>query len=92
MINADLDNKASAIKSIESFTDRYIPVRILYVIREAFKAISTRQQMQKYEVWERLKLRKIHESLASDEPIPDILTIIKQILADVNEIIQQYKD
>jgi hypothetical protein len=43
MINADLDSKASAIKSIESFTDRYIPVRILYVMREAFKAITTRR-------------------------------------------------
>ena len=44
-INKDLDAKQSAIKSIESFTDRYIPVRILYIMREAFKAVNSKQQM-----------------------------------------------
>ena len=48
--------------------------------------------MQKYEVWERSKLRKIHQGLADGESSPDILTIIKQILADINEIIAEYKE
>ncbi len=36
MINKNLDIKESNIKAIESFTDRYIPIRILHTVRDAF--------------------------------------------------------
>lgn len=44
-INADLDRKENAIKTIESFTDRYIPVRILYIMRECFVNVLSRSQL-----------------------------------------------
>jgi hypothetical protein len=43
MINDDLDKKQNAIKTIEAFTDRYIPVRILYIMRESFASFLSRK-------------------------------------------------
>lgn len=30
LINSDLDKKESSIKAIESFTDKYIPIKIMH--------------------------------------------------------------
>lgn len=90
-IHADLDLKQNSIKTIESFTDRYIPVRILYMMRESYKAVLTKAQMAKYENYEREKLARIHDDLLKEETIPDIHVIIKNILKDINQVIEEYR-
>jgi hypothetical protein len=87
MINKNLDTKESNIKAIESFTDRYIPIRILHTVRDAFQACFPRSQLLKYESYERKKLKDIHENLLKEESIPSIFTIIKDILFDINSVI-----
>ena len=90
-INLDLDKKQTQIKSLESFTDRYMPVRILYVVRESLAAVFNKNQMMLYQEWERHKLKVIHDQLLKEEKIPDINEIIKNILGDMNGIIEEYR-
>lgn len=47
-LNLDLDKKQAQIQSLESFTDRYMPVRILYVVRESLAAVFNKNQMSLY--------------------------------------------
>jgi len=61
-----------------------MPVRILYMIREAFNVALPKTQMKKYEEFERKKLRKIHDELIRCEKDPDINQIIKGILSDID--------
>lgn len=90
LINQDLDLKQNSIKTIESFTDRYIPVKIIYLMRQSFAAVMSRTQMLKYENWEREKLHTIHDELVKEETNADINATIKKILNDINEVILQY--
>jgi hypothetical protein len=92
IINTDLDSKQNSIKSLESFTDRYMPVRILYIMRESFAAVLNRNQMLKYENFEREKLKRIHDTLLKEETTPDIHKTIRKILTDINEVIDIYRN
>jgi hypothetical protein len=44
--------------------------------------------MMKFENYERMKLRIVHEALIKEEKIPTIFEIIKRNMIDLNEIIQ----
>lgn len=90
-INLDLDKKQTQIRSLESFTDRYMPVRILYLVRESLAAVFNKNQMMLYQTWERHKLKVIHEQLLKTETIPEITQIIKNTLQDINSIIEEYR-
>lgn len=61
LINDDLDKKQNLIKTIESFIDRYQPVRILHIMREGITSFLSRKQILAYENYERQKLKKIHD-------------------------------
>jgi hypothetical protein len=45
---------------MEQFTDKYLPIRILFVMRQAYKVVLNRKEMVRYEEFEREKLRRIH--------------------------------
>jgi hypothetical protein len=90
-INLDLDKKQTQIRSLESFTDRYMPVRILYLVRESLAAVFNKNQMMLYQTWERHKLKVIHDQLLKEETIPEINQIIKNTLKDINSIIEEYR-
>ena len=47
--------------------------------------------MMKFENYERMKLRIVHEALIKEEKIPTIFEIIKRNMIDLNEIIQLQK-
>jgi len=61
-------------------------------LRESFKVVFSKQQMMKFENYERMKLRIVHESLIKEEKIPTIYEIIKRNMNDLNEIIQIQKE
>lgn len=69
-----------------------MPVRILYLIRETFVAVLPKSQLKKYNDFERQKLKKIHEQLLREETTPDIHQIIKKILADITEVVEQHRE
>ena len=60
-------------------------------MREAFHAVLSKSQMMKFEVYERMKLKILHENLIKDETVPSIIEIIKTILTDLNEVFLSYK-
>lgn len=88
----DQDRCSSKIKTIEAFIDRYQPVRILLMMRECLKTFLSRKQIISYNLYERQKLKMIHDQLLKEEQNSDISAIIKSNLMEINTIIQDYKD
>ena len=54
------DTQEAKIKQIESFTDRYIPVRIMHQVKESLNVVMTRHQMRKYEQYERERYKNLN--------------------------------
>lgn len=58
------------------------------MVRESLVPLFTRKQLNQFELYERNKLKHLNKELVSDEPHPDIKSIIKKILLDINELIK----
>lgn len=56
-------------------------------VREALQAVLSKSQLMKFEVFERQKLRIVHENLVKEEKAPQIVDIILELLSEMNLII-----
>jgi len=63
----------------------------MIAMREAFASSLDKTQLLKYEVYERIKLKIIHEKILGDETEPQIKDVIKGLLLEINNVIKYYK-
>lgn len=61
-------------------------------IRESIECCMSRAQFNKYRNYERDKLKRIHEDLLKTETNSSIQEIIKKILYEIQDVVQQYRD
>lgn len=62
-------------------------MRMMISVREALQAVLSKSQLMKFEVFERQKLRIVHENLVKEEKAPQIVDIILELLSEMNLII-----
>jgi hypothetical protein len=63
----------------------------MIAMREAFASSLDKTQLLKYEVYERIKLKIIHEKMFGDETEPQIKNVIKGLLQEINHVVHYYK-
>lgn len=68
-INQDLDKKEAKIMTIESFIDRFIPIRIQSQISESLGSCLPRRYLNKFDVFEYEKFKKLNDDVLKNSDI-----------------------
>ncbi len=83
------DEATIEINHLKHFIDNYVPVRVSKTVEEFLRATLPETQLVKLETCYMQQVRILNENLLREEKQQDLKTISKQILKDLNEVIDR---